>query len=255
MKKIPLSFETAPCGGCTVEVRNLSVEDKGDVILKDVTFSLHCGELLAVIGPNGGGKTTLVRSILGLRPHSGTVRFFSADGSERPLRIGYVPQSLDYDHLAPMTVGDFLSSALSKRPVFFGTSKKLRQQHEQLLEEVKVGRLLDRRLGMLSGGELQRVMLALALSPMPELLLLDEPVSGIDASGLELFYSILDGVRRKHHLSILLVSHDLRLVEKHADRAALIDRTLKICASPSAVFRSKEFEESFGILAQGGDRS
>ena len=249
VKKIPLNFACAPCGGCTVEVQGLSVEDKGDKILEDVSFSLHCGELLAVIGPNGGGKTTLVRSILGLRPHGGRVRFFSADGKERPLKIGYVPQSLDFDRLAPITVGDLFASALSRRPVFLGVGKALRESSRQVLEEVRVGRLMDRRLGMLSGGELQRVLLALALTPMPELLLLDEPVSGIDANGLELFYSILDGVRRKHHLSILLVSHDLRFVEKYADRAALIDRTLRLCAPPGAVLRSKEFRQSFGFAA------
>ena len=242
-----------PCGCCTVEIRDLSVRVRDQQILKDVSFSLHCGELLAVIGPNGGGKTTLVKSLLSLREHSGEIRFYSVDGKARRPRIGYVPQVLEFDRLAPMTVEDFLACSLSRRPVFLGISREMKKSIGQMLAEVKGEHLQKRTLGRLSGGELQRVLLALALSPTPELLVLDEPVSGIDANGLELFYSILDDVRARHDLSILLVSHDLRLVRRHADKAALIDGTLLAFGRPEEVFRTKAFEETFGYgMMEGG---
>ena len=244
-----------PCGCCTVEIKDLCVRARDKVILKDVSFSMRCGELLAVIGPNGGGKTTLVQSLLHLRDYSGQVRFYTKDGASGRPRIGYVPQVLEFDRLAPMTVEDFLASAWSKRPVFLGVSRQVRERVAQALEEVKGEQLQKRKLGRLSGGELQRVLLALALNPTPELLVLDEPVSGIDANGLELFYSLLDSVKAKHDMSILLVSHDLRLVEKHADKAALIDGTLRAFGRPEEVFRTKAFETIFGYgRMEGGER-
>ena len=246
-----LSGPEAGCRLCRIEVDKLTVSFGAQTPLKDVSLHIHCGELTALIGTNGAGKTTLLRALLGQIEYTGTIRHLTSDG--RPaadLRTGYVPQQLEFDRSSPVTVMDFMAGSLSRRPVFLGVSKKARERVLAALERTHCAQLADRALGALSGGELQRVLLALALTPQPDLLILDEPVSGVDQNGLETFYQTVDELKRRNHMAILLVSHDLSVVERYADRVVLMQGTVIKQGSPEVVFDSPEFEQVF--YAKGG---
>ena len=172
---------------CCLRISNLSVKIGGDKILKDVNFHIHCGQMVAFIGPNGAGKSTLIKAILGQREYEGVIAF-SAPGMRhrKPPRIGYVPQSPSFDPGDPVSVADLFACCQSKRPAFLGLNKAMREKVLECLERVHGEDLIDKRVGTLSGGELQRVLLALALEPMPNILILDEPLSGVDV--IENFY-------------------------------------------------------------------
>ena len=161
-------------GTCCLRVADLGVNFGHEEVLRNVSFHLHCGEIVALIGPNGAGKSSLFRTILGQIPHTGTIEFQRAGGDKtRPL-IGYVPQSPVFDRGDPVSVFDFFSAAISKYPVFLPSPRRLRARVAECLSRVHGEGLLDRRMGALSGGELQRVLLALALEPLPHILVLDE---------------------------------------------------------------------------------
>ena len=242
----PLIGPDANCRLCRIEVDKLCVAFGQQVLLKDVSLHIHCGELTALIGTNGAGKTTLLRALLGQVEYTGSVRHLTSDGRKAAdLRTGYVPQQLEFDRSTPATVMDFMAGALSRRPVFLGISKKTRDRVREALSRTHCEGLADRSLGALSGGELQRVLLALALVPQPDLLILDEPVSGVDSNGLEEFYQTVDELKHSNHMAILLVSHDLDVVERYADRGVLMQGTVVKQGKPSAVFASSEFEQVF----------
>ena len=246
-----LSGPEAGCRLCRIEVDKLTVSFGAQTPLKDVSLHIHCGELTALIGTNGAGKTTLLRALLGQIEYTGTIRHLTSDG--RPaadLRTGYVPQQLEFDRSSPVTVMDFMAGSLSRRPVFLGVSKKARERVLAALERTHCAQLADRTLGALSGGELQRVLLALALTPQPDLLILDEPVSGVDQNGMETFYQTVDELKHRNHMAILLVSHDLSVVERYADRVVLMQGTVIKQGSPEVVFDSPECEQVFS--AKGG---
>jgi len=235
------------CELCHIDLDGISVRRGGQVLLQDVSMHIHCGQLTVLIGQNGAGKTTLIRALLGEIPHTGVIRHVDGRGLDIPhLRTGYVPQHLQFDREMPLTVMDFLAAAFSHRPVWTGVGKKTREAVLQALAMVEAEELADRPLGRCSGGEIQRVLLALALTPAPDLLVLDEPVSGIDRNGLKLFLDTLLSLRQTRHMAILLVSHDLRLVREYADHVVLLDRSVLTQGRPEEVFSSKEFSEVFG---------
>ena len=206
------------CALCHFDLDSVSVRRGGQVLLQDVSMHIHCGQLTVLIGQNGAGKTTLIRTLLGELPHTGAIRHVDSAGRNVPhLRTGYVPQQLLFDREMPLTVQDFLASSMSSRPVWTGVSKRTRQRVMEALAAVDAVSLADRPLGRCSGGEMQRVLLALALSPAPDLLVLDEPVSGVDRNGLKKFLDTVVHLKETRHMAILLVSHDLRLVRQYAD--------------------------------------
>jgi zinc transport system ATP-binding protein len=217
-------------------------------VLEDVSLHFHCGELTALIGPNGAGKTTLLRAILGEVPHGGALHFLdqSKRRPDRPV-IGYVPQKLEFDPTVPVSVLDLFAGALSRWPAWLGHHIFLRKRAEAVLEQFAAAHLAGRTLGQLSGGELQRVLLALAVTPVPDILLLDEPVSGVDQAGLELFYRMVSELRRQHDLSILRVSHDLPEVMRYADRIVFINRTVLFDGPPEAAVDDQRMRQTFGL--------
>jgi len=235
------------CGHCCTHLENLGVTLGRNRILDDVNLHFPCHELTAIIGPNGGGKSTLLKAMLGEVPHRGAVHFLDAAGrhTDRP-RFGYVPQTLDFDRAAPLSVRDLFAAALARRPCAVGASRGLAAVAGATLARVAAAHLLASRIGDLSGGELQRVLLALALEPLPEILLLDEPVSGVDALGMEIFYRLVGDLRRRHDLAVILVSHDLPLVARHADRIAYVDRTVRCIGTPAEVFGDPEVRTVLG---------
>ena len=234
------------CGLCHIALENVGVVRDRQEILQRVTMHIHCGQLTALIGQNGAGKTTLLKALMREIPFTGKIRHEDHHGRDIPhLRTGYVPQHLDFDREMPATVQDFMASALTGRPVWLGISKEVKEKVRQALASVNAEDLLLSSLGKLSGGELQRVLLALALTPAPDLLVLDEPVSGVDQNGLALFLNTVLELRARHHMAILLVSHDLSLVEKYADYVVLLDRQVLCAGKPEEVFSSPEFKKTF----------
>ncbi len=234
------------CGLCHIALENVGVVRDRQEILQRVSMHIHCGQLTALIGQNGAGKTTLLKALMREIPFTGKIRHEDHHGRDIPhLRTGYVPQHLDFDREMPATVQDFMASALTGRPVWLGIGKEVKETIRQALASVNAEDLFLSPLGKLSGGELQRVLLALALTPAPDLLVLDEPVSGIDQNGLALFLNTVLELRARHHMAILLVSHDLSLVEKYADYVVLLDRQVLCAGKPEEVFSSQEFKKAF----------
>ena len=234
------------CGLCRIELDQVGVTAGGDTLLSDISFHIHCGQLTALVGPNGAGKTTLVKALLGQTPYTGRIRHVDAHDHDFPApRIGYVPQQLPFDREMPLTVMDLMAATLQKRPVWLGIGKQIREQVKKALSETQAEGLMDKRLGALSGGELQRVLLAMALCPLPDLLVLDEPVSGVDQNGLSLFLQTVSALRESHHMGILMVSHDWDLVRRYADHVILLHQKVLCSGSPDAVFSSPAFEETF----------
>jgi zinc transport system ATP-binding protein len=234
------------CGLCKISVKDIGVKKGKDVLLSSVSFDLFCGQLTALIGVNGAGKTTLLKSILNEIKHDGTVTFESHHGEKiENITIGYVPQHLDFDRSAPVSVEDFMMISRTKLPVCFKKDKKHIKSIDEALDMVGCLSLKNKTLGVLSGGEIQRVMLASALYPLPELLILDEPVSGVDLKGSEKFYEVIADLKKNYHMAIAMVSHDLGIVKEYADNVILINKSVLKSGSAEEVFSSKEFKESF----------
>ena len=240
---------SCPMGLCCTRIEGVGAHYGRFEALRGINMHIHCGELTAVIGPNGAGKSTLLKALLGEIPHTGSISFLDEKDSRtgKPL-MGYVPQKLEFDGGSPTSVYDLFAASLGRRAVWLPRPKRLWQAVRDCLGLAEAGHLIDRRLGELSGGELQRVLLALALHPLPDLLLLDEPVSGVDHNGLKLFYDTVSALRREYDLSIILVSHDLELVARHADRVVLLhNRTVECSGTPQEVFSNDKVIELFGL--------
>lgn len=248
-------IRTKPCGFHRVMIENLRVYAGSTMILENVNLSIACGDLTIIIGKNGAGKSTLIKSILGEIPYEGKIEFRDLkENTIGNLRVGYVPQQLNIEKTAPVSVYDLVAAYTSHVPVFLRKSKKLYGWIQERLELFDGAALIDKQLGDLSGGELQRVLLTIACTPVPNLLILDEPVSGIDRNGRKLFYKILNELKQQYDMSIILVSHDLELTAEYADSVVLIDKTVLKEGKAIEVMRSEEFKEVFGYLGvvQGG---
>ncbi len=219
------------------------------VVLEHVNLHLHCGQLIALIGPNGSGKTTLLRAMLGELPHTGALHFLPVRRNSRKTepRIGYVPQRLEMDTLAPASVRDLFAAAMARRPAWLGASRRTTDETARQLATVGAEEVLHRKLGQISPGQLQRVLLALALTPIPDILLLDEPVAGVDQAGIELFYQMVSEFRRTYDLAILLISHDLPVVARFADRMVFLNRTILCDGTPREVLSNPLVRRTFGF--------
>src|SRR5581483_5007529 len=195
-----------------VSLRDVRVDLGGNRILRGVSPEIDRGKMTALIGLNGSGKTTLLRAILKeVYLSNGRIDFHCGHDHNRPSpeHVGYVPQRLQIDARLPLTVKDLLGLALQKRPLFFGVGRRTTDRMLALLGEVfrTPDYVLDRPVDKLSGGELQRVLLALALDPQPELLLLDEPAAGIDFKDQTAFYDLIGRLNRETGVTVVLVSH------------------------------------------------
>ena len=234
------------CGhSCCLRVQDLSVKIGSDLILSGVDLHVHCGELIALIGPNGAGKSTLLKAILGNQDYNGIISFSVPGQRTRKPKIGYVPQSPAFDPGDPVSVADLFACCMSRRPAFFGLSKRMREHVLECLARVHGEDLIDKRIGTLSGGELQRVLLALALEPLPNILILDEPLSGVDVEGMETLMEMLDEIRQSYDLSILMTTHDFAMLPKYADQVVLIEHGIVCQGTPVEVLSSEAFRNVF----------
>lgn len=220
-----------------IDIEGLTIIRDGKTLLEDISFSVNKAEIVTLIGPNGAGKTTLLRAILGLMaPSSGAL--LRREG----LKVGYVPQSFPVDRTLPITVEAFvrLRTTLSK------------DQAARALEAVGLGARRTTDLTLLSGGERQRAAITRALAQAPDLLVLDEPVQGVDVPGQIAFYEGLARLRDEMGCAILLASHDLHLVMAASDQVVCLNRHLCCVGEPKAVMETAPFKDLFGPQVSQG---
>jgi zinc transport system ATP-binding protein len=210
--------------GKIVEVNNLNVRNYSEVILDNVSFEIEKGDFLGIIGPNGAGKTTLFKCMLGLNKNfSGTIKIFNKDikkdSKEIYKKIGYISQSSNLDHQFPATVNEIIE--LGK------IGKKIsKEKKNEIMDFTGISEYIHKRIGNLSGGQQQRVMIAKALINEPELLILDEPGTGIDTTILKLFYKLLTKLNKEKKITIIWSSHDLDAVNLLSDKVACLYKKL-----------------------------
>lgn len=248
-----------PCGLHCIRMQEIGVTIGEQVILENISLHIHCGTLAVLIGPNGAGKSTLLKALLGEIPHTGEITFSMHDGDRylrskgMKLKIGYVPQSLNIEKKTPISVYDMIACFQSRYPVFLKKSRPLSERIRDTLAVFQAEELLDKQVCNLSGGELQRVLLSMAVMDEPDLLLLDEPVSGLDQNGMDVFYRTICDLKNHYDLAIILISHDLDYVERYADQVILMENGhVARQGSVSQVFRSPEFHRIFGSWGEGG---
>jgi zinc transport system ATP-binding protein len=219
-----------------LEVKNLVVRFNSHVILEDVSFDIAKGDVVSIIGPNGSGKTTLVRAMLGLVDHHGHILFEGKPLCEQVDRIGYVPQRFDFDRTFPISVKEFLGLAFAHPdPAWY----------EEVCREFSIAAILKDKLGTLSGGQMQRVLIASALLKKPELLILDEPTSGVDLEGTASFYELVRHENEVHKITILLVSHEVNMVFHTSTKVICLNRALLCCGEPHTVITKELLEKLY----------
>ena len=221
---------------CLLKAGHIHFTRRGRCILDDVSLDIQRGEIITLIGPNGAGKTTLVRILLGLqKPDRGDV------WRAEKLRIGYVPQKIHLPQALPMRVCDFLLLDRGAK----------REAMQQVLSELNITELADSAMQALSGGELQRVLLARALLRRPQLLILDEPAAGMDVIGQQTLYETVRAIRDRHHCGVLMVSHDLHLVMAATDRVVCLNGHVCCTGHPDDVSGHPEYLRLFGPALSG----
>ncbi len=244
-----MTFEPA-----VFEVEHLYYRAGMQTILKDVSLKVLQGEYCAVIGPNGGGKTTLIRLLLGLeKPASGSIRLFGEQQKQfrRWEQIGYVPQQVSQtDRLFPGTVEEIVGMGRVSR---LGWDKRWHQEDYDIIERamnrMEVSNLRKKLIGELSGGQRQRVMIARALVSEPKVLILDEPNTGVDQRSQQRFYALLRELNRKERLTILFVTHDVGVIADDIARLFTVNTTLTTCNDPKTMLNCEGMSELYGIEA------
>lgn len=227
----------------SIEFQQVGLQLGGTTILKDVSFTVAPGTIHCLIGPNGGGKTSLLRSLLGQMPHTGDIKVCGK------CKIGYVPQFLELDKTLPITVLDFLAINCQRRPAFLGMSTKWRKQAIAALALVGLSGKEERRLGSLSGGECQRVLFAQALLPMPNLLVLDEPMASMDEAGSRIFEGIVQDLCASG-VTVFWVHHDIGQVRRVAHDVTCLNQKVLFNGKTDRMLTG---ERLFGIFSNSSE--
>jgi zinc transport system ATP-binding protein len=224
-----------------LEIKNLNIHYPGLTYpaVESVSFSIEKGRIAAVIGPNGSGKTTLIKAILGLIDYQGEILIFGQPVEKMYQKIGYVPQRYSFDQTFPITVAEFISLVLPDK-------EKAEKKVKNVLESVKAGDLYERKLSRLSGGQLQRTLLARALVKNPDLLILDEPEAGIDVGGEQTFYDLVENLVENKNITALIASHELDIVYTYAQEVICLNKRLLCLGPPRQVLNQETFEELYG---------
>lgn len=226
-----------------LEIKNLTVKYPGYThpAIENVSFSVSENSITALVGPNGSGKSTLLKALLGLVPHSGEVKVFGQPVEDVYHDIGYIPQRFSFDPTFPITVKEFI------KLVLYNHSEKIAQkQLNKVLDYVEADNLAKRKLSTLSGGQLQRVLLARALAHNPKLLLLDEPEAGVDVGGEQTFYDLLEKLVKDKKATALVASHELDVVYAYAQNVICLNRKMFCKGKPKEVLTQEIFTKLYG---------
>jgi zinc transport system ATP-binding protein len=205
-----------------LNVKDLRVRLDGQDIIKDVSFALNRGDTLAIVGPNGAGKSVLFRALLNLVPYSGTVAW------AKNIKINYIPQRFTIDRDFPLTVNEFLQFKTKSQRTILAALRSVGITDEHHIHH----HLLKQRLGWLSGGQIQRVLIAWAIIDNPDVILFDEPTAGIDVGGEETIYHLIKKLKDEKDLTILIISHDLNVVYKHAASVLCLNKDMICFGTP-----------------------
>ncbi|OGM97968.1 MAG: hypothetical protein A2817_02820 [Candidatus Yanofskybacteria bacterium RIFCSPHIGHO2_01_FULL_39_8b] len=226
-----------------LKVKDLSVGFERDKVITGLDFSVNKGDVVAIVGPNGAGKSVLFRALLGLIPHFGQIEW------ARDLKISYVPQKFSIDKELPLSVEEFLKFKKKKTADIVDTLESLgimTAKHAHHSEFHLQEHILKQRLGWLSGGQLQRVLIAWALLDNPDVLLFDEPTAGIDLGGEETIYNLLKKLHQERNMTILLISHDLNIVYKYATNVLCLNKEMICYGTPSTVLDPSSLAKLYG---------
>ncbi len=228
-----------------LDINDLSVTLGGKRILQNITFSIDVGDFLIIIGPNGSGKTTLIKAVLGLVPSSGKISIFGKPANRVGLKgmVGYVPQKFEFDRTFPITVSEVLDIALGKelREPF-----KRKQRIGSVLDQVGMADYAHKKIGTLSGGQIQRVLIARAIANQPKIVFFDEPLAGVDIKGEKSFYELIRNLKEAQKLTVALISHDVTVVNLYADKVAALNRIMVAFGSPKDVLITQNMEKAYG---------
>lgn len=224
-----------------MDVKNLSVKFGDITVLEGVNFSLDKGDILTIIGPNGAGKTVLVKSILGLIPHGGEVIFNGRQISTQLSQIGYVPQRLDFDRTFPITAKELLD-LISK--------KATPEETKTVCQHLEIENLLSKKIGTLSGGQMQRILIARAAMGNPKLLIMDEPTAGVDIGGVKNFYDIVGHLNKEHGMTIILISHEINMVYSLASKVLCLNKQMLCVGTPKEAITRKILDKLYGGSAK-----
>ena len=224
-----------------LEVRDLSVNFDSEEILKDISFSVNEGDVLAIIGPNGAGKTVLFRALMNLIPYDGEIKW------REDIKIGYVPQKLFEKTELPLTVKEFF--ILKSKKLFFKDKLLLDSIFHELRSVGLKPDILGQQLAHLSKGQFQRVLIAWAILGHPKVLLFDEPTAGIDIAGEESIYNLLHKLQDERGMTVLIISHDLNIVYKYADKVLCLNKERLCFGEPKYALTSKQIERLYGESA------
>jgi zinc transport system ATP-binding protein len=237
-------------GRLVVEARDVHLSIADHQVLRGVNLQIPKGEIVALIGPNGSGKTTLLRCLLGLQKiDRGEIRLFGERQIKAALhRVGYVPQKLALDRSFILSVREFLALRLrATRHWFWQRHATTDRAISSTFEEIGVENLLDRPIAQLSGGQLQRVLIAFSLLHNPELLLLDEPTAGVDTPGERSFYELIGTIHKRHKLTVVLVSHDLSMVYRFASWVYALNGVICCEGTPEQVMNAESLRHAYGL--------
>jgi zinc transport system ATP-binding protein len=213
-----------------IRVSGLKVTLEGQIVLTDVSFSVHRGEVLTILGPNGAGKTVLLRALLGVVPHEGVIAW------KKGMRVGYVPQRLPYIKNIPLSVEEFFALRQG------GASRV-----DRMLRSVGLApELRAKAIGDFSSGQFQRILIAWALAKDPDVLLFDEPTAGVDIGGEETVYGLLSQIKRERNLTILLVTHDLAVVHRLSSMVLCLNRRPVCMGPPLSTLTPENLERLYG---------
>ncbi len=234
-----------------IEVKNVSFGYADEIVIKNITLNVHRGDYLGVIGPNGGGKTTLLKIMLGLlKPAAGSVKLFGQEIRRFKdwAKIGYVPQkAVHFDVKFPATVAEVVAMGrYGKRGLLGWLTKNDKEKITQALRQVEMFDYRDRLIGDLSGGQQQRVFIARALATEPEVIFLDEPTVGVDVKTQEQFYTLLEKLNHSLDLTLVLVSHDIDVIAHEATELACINQSLVYHGSPKEFIKGDYINKLYG---------
>jgi zinc transport system ATP-binding protein len=217
-----------------LEVKNLTVRLNGEDVLVDLSFNVYDGEVLAILGPNGAGKTTLLKALLGIVPYEGVVKW------REEVRIGYVPQRLPFIKDVPLSVKEF-----------FQLKNASENEGEKILKSIGLGKeILKKKIGDLSSGQFQRILIGWALALDPDVLLFDEPLAGIDIGGQESIYNFLERLKETRNLTILFVTHELSVVYRLADRVLCLNKRMLCSGAPKEMLTPEALSNLYANLVK-----